>query len=99
MAAFCFTQHYGSFNSPACSCVSITFLGTRLTQSLTRALLYDAVWFGFGRLAINPGYKGTMHIQSQFIITIAALAFASGLPNQVRADELKEAKVTQVIQD
>ena len=45
------------------------------------------------------GYKRTMHIQSQYILTIAALAFASGLPNQVSADELKEAKVTQVIQD
>ena len=40
-----------------------------------------------------------MHIQSQYILTIAALALASGLPNQVSADELKEAKVTQVIQD
>ena len=42
-----------------------------------------------------------MHIQSRFILTIAALAFAlaSGLPNSVSADELKEAKVTQVIQD
>jgi FecR protein len=50
---------------------------------------------------MNPGYKGTMHIQSQFILTIAALAFAlaSGLPNEVSADELKEAKVTQVIQE
>ena len=47
------------------------------------------------------GYKGTMHIQSRFILTIAALAFAlaSGLSNKVSADELKEAKVTQVIQD
>jgi hypothetical protein len=42
-----------------------------------------------------------MHIQSQFILTIAslALALASGLPNEVNADELKQAKVTQVIQD
>src|ERR1700747_2803903 len=42
-----------------------------------------------------------MHIQSRFILTIAALAFAlaSGLPKNVSADELKEAKVTQVIQD
>ena len=42
-----------------------------------------------------------MHIQSQFILTIAALAFALAgvLPNEVSADELKEAKVTQVIQD
>ena len=34
-------------------------------------------------------------------LRIATLAFAlaSGLPNEVSADELKEAKVTQVIQD
>jgi len=40
-----------------------------------------------------------MHIQSRFILTMGALALASGLPNEVTADELKEAKVTQVIQD
>ena len=42
-----------------------------------------------------------MHIQSQFILTIGALAFAlaRGLANEVSADELKEAKVTQVVQD
>ena len=42
-----------------------------------------------------------MHIQSRYILTIATLAFAlaSGLPNEVSADELKEAKVTQIIQD
>ena len=40
-----------------------------------------------------------MHIQSQYILTIAAFVLASGLPNEVSADELKEAKVTQVIQD
>ncbi len=56
---------------------------------------------GFVRLGMNPGYKGTMHIQSPFILTITSLAFAlaSGLSNEVSADELKEAKVTQVIQD
>jgi hypothetical protein len=50
---------------------------------------------------MNPEYTRTMHIQSQFILTIGALALAlaSGFPNQVSADELKEAKVTQVIQD
>lgn len=50
---------------------------------------------------MNPEYTRTMHIQSQFIPTIGALALAlaSGFPNQVNADELKEAKVTQVIQD
>ena len=42
-----------------------------------------------------------MHIQFRFSLTIAALAFAlaSGLPKNVSADELKEAKVTQVVQD
>jgi FecR protein len=40
-----------------------------------------------------------MHIQSRYILTIAAFALASGLPNEVSADELKEAKVTQVIQE
>jgi hypothetical protein len=42
-----------------------------------------------------------MHIQSQFILTIGALALAlaSGFPNEVSADDLKQAKVTQVIQD
>ena len=56
---------------------------------------------GFVRLGMNPGYKGTMDIQSRFILTITSLAFAlaSGLSNEVRADELKDAKVTQVIQD
>src|SRR6266566_2950990 len=56
---------------------------------------------GFVRLGMNPGYKGTMHIQSRFILTITSLAFAlaSGLSNEVSADELKDAKVTQVIQD
>ena len=42
-----------------------------------------------------------MNIQFRVILTIASLTFALtiGLPIQVRADELKEAKVTQVIQD
>ena len=45
------------------------------------------------------GYKRAMHIQSQYILTIVALALASGVPKEVSADDLKEAKVTQVIQD
>jgi hypothetical protein len=55
----------------------------------------------FVRLATNPRYKGTMHIPSRFLLTLTSFAFAlaSGLLNQVSADELKEAKVTQVIQD
>src|SRR6266576_5523750 len=56
---------------------------------------------GFVRLGMNPGYKETMHIQSRFILTITSLAFAlaSGLSNEVSAYALKDAKVTQVIQD
>ena len=66
-----------------------------------RGRTLGGISLGFSRLGMNPGYKGTMHIQSRFILTIATLAFAlaSGLPNEVSADELKEAKVTQVIQD
>jgi FecR protein len=48
---------------------------------------------------MNFEYTGTVHIQSRFILAITSLALASGLSNQVSADELKEAKVTQVIQD
>ena len=48
---------------------------------------------------MNAGYKTIMNIQSRLILTIATLALASVLPNEVSADELKEAKVTQVIQD
>jgi len=42
-----------------------------------------------------------MNINFRFILTIASLAFALALwfPTEVSADELKEAKVTQVIQD
>src|SRR5438094_6206669 len=40
-----------------------------------------------------------MNIHFRVILTIAAVAFAIWFPNDVSADELKEAKVTQVIQD
>ena len=42
-----------------------------------------------------------MHIQIRVILTIASLAFAlaNWLPNEVTAADLKEAQVTQVIQD
>ena len=42
-----------------------------------------------------------MNIQFRVILTIVSLAFAFAIwfPNSVRADELKEAKVTQIIQD
>ena len=50
---------------------------------------------------MNTDYNRIMNIQSRLILTIATLAFAlaSVLPNDVSADELKEAKVTQIIQD
>ena len=50
---------------------------------------------------MNAEYIGTMHIQSRSILIIAALAFslAIGVQNEVNADELKQAKVTQVIHD
>jgi hypothetical protein len=41
------------------------------------------------------------HIRNRIVLLIAAFAFALavGFPNKISADELKEAKVTQVIQD
>ena len=41
------------------------------------------------------------HIRNRIVLSITAVAFvlASGLPNETSADQLKEAKVTQVIQD
>ena len=49
---------------------------------------------------MNADHNSIMNIQFRLILTIAGLVFAlaSGL-NDVSADELKEAKVTQVIQD
>src|SRR5512133_1487035 len=49
---------------------------------------------------MNADHNSIMNLQFRLILTIAALVFAlaSGL-NEVSADELKEAKVTQVIQD
>jgi len=54
---------------------------------------------------MNGDSKSIMNVQNQIrnriVSSIAALAFAlaGGLPNKISADELKEAKVTQVIQD
>jgi hypothetical protein len=49
---------------------------------------------------MNADHNSIMNIQFRLILTIAGLVFAlaSGL-NEVSADELKEGKVTQVIQD
>jgi FecR protein len=54
---------------------------------------------------MNVDSKRNMHIQNhirnRIVLSVATLAFAlaSGIRNEVSADELKEAKVTQVIQD
>jgi hypothetical protein len=56
-------------------------------------------------VGMNIDSKSIMHIQNQIrnrmVLSAAALAFvfASGLAKNVSADELKEAKVTQVVQD
>ncbi len=83
---------------------SLLFAGQREVSACVASHLspqndFGGIPLGFGRLCMNPGYKGTMHIQSRYILTIATFALASGLPSEVSADELKEAKVTQVIQD
>src|SRR5262249_60616150 len=54
---------------------------------------------------MNVDSKSVMHIQNhirnRIVLSAATLAFAlaSGIRNEASADELKEAKVTQVIQD
>ena len=54
---------------------------------------------------MNVDSKSIMHIQNhirnRIVLSVATLAFAlaSGIRNEASADELKEAKVTQVIQD
>src|SRR6266446_10086417 len=40
-----------------------------------------------------------MNINFRFVLTIAPFAFATWLPSEITAEELKEAQVTQVIQD
>jgi hypothetical protein len=56
---------------------------------------------GFGELGMNGDYKNIMHVQIRLILTIVSFAFAvaSWLPGEVSVAELKEAEVTQVIQD
>ena len=54
---------------------------------------------------MNVDSKSIMHIQNhirnRIVLSVAGLAFAlaSGIRNEVSAGELKEAKVTQVVQD
>jgi FecR protein len=69
---------------------------------MRRWFLFDLVSSGVG---LNGASKSIVHVQNyirnRIGLSIAALAFvlAGGLPNKISADELKEAKVTQVIQD
>src|SRR6266446_1640337 len=51
--------------------------------------------------AVEYNIHAIMNIQFRVILTIATLSLALGiwLPNQLSADDLKEAKVTQVVQD
>ena len=48
---------------------------------------------------MNVDSKSIMPIQNRIVSLVASLVFASWLPNEVIADELKDAKVTQVIRD
>jgi hypothetical protein len=52
---------------------------------------------------MNVDTKSIMHIENhirnRIVLSVAMLALASGIRNEVIADQLKEAKVTQVIQD
>jgi FecR protein len=59
------------------------------------------IQLGFRRLGMKADYKRIMNIQFRVILTVASLAFALAncLPTEVRAADLKEAQVTQVIQD
>src|SRR5215813_253723 len=54
-------------------------------------------------VGMNVDSKKIMHIQNhirnRIVLLVASLVFASWLPNQLRANELKGAKVTEVIQD
>jgi hypothetical protein len=56
---------------------------------------------GSNELGMNSDYKNIMRVQIRVILTIVSVAFAlaSWLPDEVSAAELKEAEVTQVIQD
>ncbi len=66
----------------------------------TKTVLAVFPWFSVD-LAWILGTRGRCISNPDYILTIASLVFAlaSGFPNEVSADELKEAKVTQVIQD
>src|SRR6266566_2298156 len=77
--------------------VSFHYRGSRGAISLGRAEK------GLTRKSLTSNAKfiinTIMNIQIRVILTIAALALGIWLPNELGAEDLKEAKVTQVIQD
>jgi hypothetical protein len=79
--------------------VSFHYRGSRGAISLGRAEK------GLTRKSLTSNAKfiinTIMNIQIRVILTIAALSLALGiwLPNELGAEDLKEAKVTQVVQD
>src|SRR3989475_2820531 len=79
--------------------VSFHYRGSRGAISLGRAEK------GLTRKSLTSNAKfiinTIMNIQIRVILTIAALSLALGiwLPNELSAEDLKEAKVTQVVQD
>jgi hypothetical protein len=48
---------------------------------------------------MNADCKSAMNSEIRFLLTVVAVVFAGWLPGVVRADQLKEAQVTQIIQD
>jgi hypothetical protein len=48
---------------------------------------------------MNADYKRPMNMQIRLILAMASVAFAAWLPSRVNGDQLKEAQVTQIIQD
>jgi len=77
--------------------VSFHYRGSRGAISLGRAEK------GLTRKSLTSNAKfiinAIINIQFRVILTIATLALGIWLPNQLSADDLKEAKVTQVVQD
>lgn len=48
---------------------------------------------------MNADYKSAMNAEIRFILTMAVVVFVGCLPRVVSADQLKDAQVTQIIQD
>jgi hypothetical protein len=80
---------------------TFTFDGANIDLTLT-AVPEPSTWIGgalaFAALAYTQRRR-LSRAPNRLSLPILALAFATWLPNQVTAAELKEAKVTQVVQD